>query len=1197
MNNQQAFVRFMELLENRQISYDQGRDIREHVLSLTAGKVGFGYVSAGLNKSFGANLKNLFAQPLPVDDPTFAGAGAFFALGTIYKDKDKSHHGAVRLFNSASDEKDIILFEAGFLASTHSWAHSFEEHNPSYACLGYVYDDMAHYFMADYPNRIIEKLNGAETPTDAESKRAEALIARIVKQRISKYNAQPMTAPTMTEGYSRRVLVVDQAYADASTLFGKVTDEDFERMLLAALTENPESEILVKTHPDTTWAKNDRTGFYTHLQSQGRVRILRDPVNPFALFDLVDTVYVGTSQMGLEALFAGKKVVTFGAPFYGGWGLTDDRQTIPHRHRKRSLVELFHYFYVWYTIYNVPGKQGPAEIEDVLSYIEKNRPYPLPPSEKELAMPPKVSVIIPVHGVERYIEECITSVQRQTLREIEIIPINDCSPDNSQQIIDRLAAEDLRIKPIILKENIGQGFARNKGIDAARGDFLWFIDGDDWMPNPEFLEQALAMALANGSDMVRGRKLFKQLEDADGSILKTVPEKTEAIFDDRIENTTFEEQPTSLVSWNFWLWLYRRNFLNENSIRFDLTRMEERPFVIRALLASTRIGFLNEDAVRYRVRPTSTMRRARTKSDNDNMRRNIELVADAFVQVGASNPDSPYKKHLNIALSQLINAILWGVTYRSIRELEDQAGVDELLDSLRALLLSSGFSPDDICDPHGLHLRDVVMQAHGYRLAVAAILARRYEILQIAIDQGDIPQKTLYEAFFVEPENDQDAALQAALNYYARNERVIPTRVTPGPLSGPKPRIVIHIGATKTASTFIQHMLEKNRPTLLREGVWYPEVGLFWQPTRPHKQAGHSEFTESMVRGDLGLKDYIDRGLELMEGRVHTIVLSSEAYFLNDNAPKLAEYFVGYPVEMIVYLRRQDEWANSQYCEFVSGGAVGRVDISVAAWLDQPKVRERLDYAAMLAKWVGYVGQENVHVRVYDRAQFEGGDLITDFARTAGLPQLAALPRPNEQQQNEARLSSGHVELIRLFNQRPFADSDSYFNFIEEVGAGISAWRQSAGLPIAKPFVMSSVMADALMDAFAEANIEIARTYLSREDGVLFGPRGKIPEAGPVYPEEISLVESIYRKYSPSETVTKSAEAPVGKPQAGIPNPRHKLNERDRVLATADALIRQLEAERDFLRERNAKGRSRLRRLAEKFYTRGACLVRMRRRS
>src|SRR5690606_41697188 len=62
--------------------------------------------------------------------------------------------------------------------------------------------------------------------------------------------------------------------------------------------------------------------------------------------------------------------ICFGAPFYAGWGLTDDRQPIPHRSRKRSLEDIFHFFYIWYTIYNVPGCPVPSQIEDALDFIE-----------------------------------------------------------------------------------------------------------------------------------------------------------------------------------------------------------------------------------------------------------------------------------------------------------------------------------------------------------------------------------------------------------------------------------------------------------------------------------------------------------------------------------------------------------------------------------------------------------------------------------------------------------------------------------------------------------------------------------------------------------------------------------------------------------------------------------------------------------
>ncbi len=400
-NNQIAYNRFKEFLEYRQLTYDPDLDIRESVLSITDLKVGFGLVRSVLQSGFGANLPRLFSDFIPVDAIGCESCDAFIAHGTVSSDVASSHKGAVELFNKISFDKSVFLVETGFLATTHSWIHSSREKDPSYACLGYVYDDISHYFMADYPNRIIQKLNSDDQLSAKELERARHLIQRIVERRISKYNAQPMHAPAMTEGYTRRVLVCDQAYADASTVYGKVDEAAFEKMLVAALKENPDAEILVKTHPDSSWEKSKRAGYYSHLKSSGRVRLLREPVNPYAIFELVDKVYVGTSQMGLEALFAGKKVVCFGAPFYAGWGLTDDRQLISHRNRQRSLEELFYYFYIWYTIYHVPGHAVPSKIEDVLDYIEANRPFSLPPTKAEVAAPPKVSVVIPVYGVGR----------------------------------------------------------------------------------------------------------------------------------------------------------------------------------------------------------------------------------------------------------------------------------------------------------------------------------------------------------------------------------------------------------------------------------------------------------------------------------------------------------------------------------------------------------------------------------------------------------------------------------------------------------------------------------------------------------------------------------------------------------------------------------------------------------------------------
>ena len=92
----------------------------------------------------------------------------------------------------------------------------------------------------------------------------------------------------------------------------------------------------------------------------------------------------------------------------------------------------------------------------------------------------KVSVIIPVYNVEQYLRQCLDSVINQTFKDIEIIIVNDCSPDNSLQIIKQYQQKDSRIVLVDLPENTGVGNARNEGIKLAKGKYITFIDPDDW---------------------------------------------------------------------------------------------------------------------------------------------------------------------------------------------------------------------------------------------------------------------------------------------------------------------------------------------------------------------------------------------------------------------------------------------------------------------------------------------------------------------------------------------------------------------------------------------------------------------------------------------------------------------------------------------------------------------------------------------
>ena len=111
----------------------------------------------------------------------------------------------------------------------------------------------------------------------------------------------------------------------------------------------------------------------------------------------------------------------------------------------------------------------------------------------------KLSVIIPVYNVENYLRECLDSITSQTVKDIEIICIDDGSTDNSPKILKEYQKKDSRIK-IITKENGGQASARNLGIKKAQGEYIAFIDSDDFIES-EMLEKLYTKAKDNNLDI------------------------------------------------------------------------------------------------------------------------------------------------------------------------------------------------------------------------------------------------------------------------------------------------------------------------------------------------------------------------------------------------------------------------------------------------------------------------------------------------------------------------------------------------------------------------------------------------------------------------------------------------------------------------------------------------------------------------
>lgn len=247
--------------------------------------------------------------------------------------------------------------------------------------LSLIVDDIGIYYDTRRPSRLTELLNGPPPghsdplQDPALLERAAYCMRRIAEAKLSKYNHAP-DAPDALErpggtALRERVLVVDQTFGDRSVTGGGGTTTVFARMLKAAIQENPHAEILVKTHPDVLAGK--RHGYLGNVPNHPRVMRLRQDVNPRSLLDRVDRVYTVTSQLGLEAVIAGKPVVVFGTPFYSGWGLTDDRAPARHARRGRSAVELFAAAYLLYPRYLDPVTGAPCAAETVIDHLALQR--------------------------------------------------------------------------------------------------------------------------------------------------------------------------------------------------------------------------------------------------------------------------------------------------------------------------------------------------------------------------------------------------------------------------------------------------------------------------------------------------------------------------------------------------------------------------------------------------------------------------------------------------------------------------------------------------------------------------------------------------------------------------------------------------------------------------------------------------------
>lgn len=203
----------------------------------------------------------------------------------------------------------------------------------------------------------------------------------------------------------------------------------------------------------------------------------------------------------------------------------------------------------------------------------------------------KVSIVVAIYKSEKFLDKLIISIVNQTYANLEIILVDDGSPDNSGEICDKYAAKDGRIK-VLHKKNGGACDARNKGLELVTGDYISIIDGDDWL-EPDYVEYLLMIAVQTGSDMSMSKNIFTTRD-------------REQVTQDSIETWTAENAAVEIIYPKIpigpWNKLYKTSLIKDNHIDFNVPWSGEGHwFSCMAAQCSNHVGIGYRKVYNYRL--------------------------------------------------------------------------------------------------------------------------------------------------------------------------------------------------------------------------------------------------------------------------------------------------------------------------------------------------------------------------------------------------------------------------------------------------------------------------------------------------------------------------------------------------------------------------------------------------------------------
>ena len=296
----------------------------------------------------------------------------------------------------------------------------------------------------------------------------------------------------------------------------------------------------------------------------------------------------------------------------------------------------------------------------------------------------KISVIIPVYNVQKYLRQCLDSIINQTLKEIEIICVNDGSTDDSLIILEEYASKDDRIR-IINKKNGGVGAARNSGIEVSTGEYIGFVDSDDWVELTAY-EKLYKNAKSQNSDIVMCP--INVFDDITKELKFDLPYFTLECFDKQFDNRIFNHKDTKdflfLISVTAWNKIYKTEFLNKINARFPENLIfEDNPFFYETFLKASNVSLIRDFLYFYRINRNDSIISKEDKKFFD-----IIKILDSCrkIFIDTNNYDSYKTDLLNHMISSFIRLFIQ----------VDESNKQEFFDLIKKYFENIALKNDDI---------------------------------------------------------------------------------------------------------------------------------------------------------------------------------------------------------------------------------------------------------------------------------------------------------------------------------------------------------------------------------------------------------------------------------------------------------------------------------------------------------------------